>query len=692
MITIIGAITFLSEEIAVHELYQEKQRGSSDQLEIILGGIADGVTAQDPTGRVIYANEAAAKMVGYLSGEQLMKAKAPWHEVLGRFEVLDEEGRPFPLENLPGRRALGGEELAEEILRFRDLARGEERWCVVKAVPVFDEQGEVRLAVNIFREITEHRRMEEALRQSEELYRSVIEQAAENIFLVDVQTKRILDANAALHRSLGYAPEELEDKSLYEIVAHEKQSVDQNIERILEEGHHFLKERRYRRKDGSIMDVEVSVSVVSHGGREAMCVVAHDVTERKQTEKDLRRSLDTLLAIYEAGQILGTTLEVEEIGSRLLQLMQRLSSAEAAVISVPDDRRQLRVWRAVGLENLWRRARFTPEVQASLGAVMKKGEHMFSRLRPPEPNAESLTALFLPLKIRNHTIGVLEVYGSEAVADRDVLDSLLNLTTKAASALENARLYGQLAERERQLQEVVGRLLFTQEEERRRIAYEVHDGPTQMAVGAYQHLQAFASIYPPDTAEGRQALDEVVELIQRTIKETREVIAKLRPAVLDEFGLATALRLQVEALRTKGWQISCEENLNNACIPSPVEITLYRVAQEALANVLKHARATHIRLRLSRSTKGVRLLVRDWGVGFRPDSSQTCGPGERVGLAGMRERVALVGGKLSIYSKEGTGSLVMADIPLLGGAAPQDFDLVFRLAFTGHRSAADSDA
>jgi signal transduction histidine kinase len=234
--------------------------------------------------------------------------------------------------------------------------------------------------------------------------------------------------------------------------------------------------------------------------------------------------------------------------------------------------------------------------------------------------------LFLPLKIRNHTIGVLEVYGSEAVADRDVLDSLLNMTTEAASALENARLYGQLAERERQLQEVVGRLLSTQEEERRRIAYEVHDGPTQMAVGAYQHLQAFANIYPPDTAEGRHALDEVVELMQRTIKEAREVIAKLRPAVLDEFGFATALRF------------------------------------------------------------------RDWGVGFTPDSSQKRGPGERVGLAGMRERVALVGGKLRIYSKEGTGSLVMADIPLLGDAALQDFDLVFRLNFTGHRCTEDSDA
>jgi signal transduction histidine kinase len=273
-----------------------------------------------------------------------------------------------------------------------------------------------------------------------------------------------------------------------------------------------------------------------------------------------------------------------------------------------------------------------------------------------------------------------------------VFDTLLNLTTKAASALENARLYSELAERERQLQELVGRLLFSQEEERRRIAYEVHDGPTQVAVGAYQRLQAFACMYPPDTAEGRKALDEAVELTRRTVEESREVIANFRPTVLDDFGLATAVRLHVEGLRTKGWRISYEENLSKARIPSPVEAVLYRVAQEALANVLKHARTTRIRLKLRRSRKGVRLLIRDWGVGFKPDSSQTGGPGERVGLAGMRERVALVGGKLRIYSKEGTGSLIIADVPLAEVAADRDIDLAHRLAFTGHPSAEDSNA
>ena len=126
-------------ELAEREWAQAELRSSRDELEVILGGIADGVTAQDRTGRVIYANEAAARMVGYPSGRAFMEA-AP-HEMMERFQVLDEEGYPFPLEDLPGRRALRGQEGAEEVLRFRMLATGEERWALIKALPVFDERG-----------------------------------------------------------------------------------------------------------------------------------------------------------------------------------------------------------------------------------------------------------------------------------------------------------------------------------------------------------------------------------------------------------------------------------------------------------------------------------------------------------------------------------------------------------------------
>ena len=115
----------------------------------------------------------------------------------------------------------------------------------------------------------------------------MVEQAEENIFLVDAKSRRVLDANDALLRSLGYTDDELKEMTLYDIVAHSQESVDINIGRIMEEGHRSLGERQYRRKDGSLADVEVNVSAVPYNGEKVMCVVAHDVTERKQAERML---------------------------------------------------------------------------------------------------------------------------------------------------------------------------------------------------------------------------------------------------------------------------------------------------------------------------------------------------------------------------------------------------------------------
>jgi PAS domain S-box-containing protein len=156
-------------EISERRWAQEELRGSRDQLGAILRGVADGITAQDASGRIIYANETAARLTGFDSARDLVAA--PLEAVMAGFELLDEEGHPFPLDRLPGRKALAGEEGAEEILCFRALATGEERWAIVKATPIYGERGTVRMAVNIFRDITESKRAQETLRHVRETER-----------------------------------------------------------------------------------------------------------------------------------------------------------------------------------------------------------------------------------------------------------------------------------------------------------------------------------------------------------------------------------------------------------------------------------------------------------------------------------------------------------------------------------------
>jgi signal transduction histidine kinase len=236
-----------------------------------------------------------------------------------------------------------------------------------------------------------------------------------------------------------------------------------------------------------------------------------------------------------------------------------------------------------------------------------------------------------------------------------------------ASRLEALSNQEKLAERERELHDLVGRLIVAQEEERRRVAYEVHDGLTQMAAAAYRRLALLAEHRPPESAQDREELEDAVALVRRTVGEARRVIANLRPTTLDDFGLATAVRMQAEELRAEGYKTTYEETLGEARLPATLETAFFRVAQEALTNMRKHAETGRVRVAIGRRDGSVRLEVTDWGRGFTPaEIEQDAGPGERVGLSSMRERIALLGGSLEVRSEPGNGTSVVAEVPLQG--------------------------
>jgi signal transduction histidine kinase len=263
-------------------------------------------------------------------------------------------------------------------------------------------------------------------------------------------------------------------------------------------------------------------------------------------------------------------------------------------------------------------------------------------------------------------IGFLEAYGPPSLAENDTMRILESLSAQAASALENTQLYGELAEREHRLAALVGRLIGSQEEQRRRFAYEVHDSFAQDAATAHRHLQAFAYQHPQSSSQTQEELDTILQLAKQTVGEARRIIANLHPTVLAELGLASAIGFRVEQLRAGGWQVSYEETLGEELLPSTVETTLFRVAQEALTNIRKHAHSSWVNVALLRLDAKVRLQVRDFGWGFEPSalSGVVGGSGERIGLSGMQEQVALVGGKFKLKSKPDVGTLVGADIPL----------------------------
>jgi signal transduction histidine kinase len=285
------------------------------------------------------------------------------------------------------------------------------------------------------------------------------------------------------------------------------------------------------------------------------------------------------------------------------------------------------------------------------------------------------SAICLPLLVSDtRAIGVLVLKSTIAARrlDPDEVSVLQLLAAQLAAAIENARLHeerdrllAQLAERDQQRQALIERLLTAHEEERRRIAYELHDGLAQLAASAHQHLQSFADRYRPRRPEARQELQSALELARRAVRETRRIISGLRPTTLDDFGLSVALRLEIEALWSKGWEITYDDQLAGMRMPPAVETTLFRVAQEALNNVRRHARTTKVHIALQRDAHTIQLSIRDWGCGF--DASvpvERTRPGERMGLLGMYEHVATVGGRCEISSATGAGTEVRITIPL----------------------------
>jgi PAS domain S-box-containing protein len=150
------------ELLRLEQLARRNAAEARDQLEAILSGVADAVTAQAKDGRLLFANQAAVDLLGFESSEALLSA--PLTEILGRFDMLDEEGEPFPLERLPGRRALAQGEPSEVVVRFRERGSGEERWSAVKATPIRDSEGTVTMAINVIEDITRHKRAERAQR------------------------------------------------------------------------------------------------------------------------------------------------------------------------------------------------------------------------------------------------------------------------------------------------------------------------------------------------------------------------------------------------------------------------------------------------------------------------------------------------------------------------------------------------
>ncbi|MDP9836980.1 signal transduction histidine kinase [Neorhizobium huautlense] len=250
-------------------------------------------------------------------------------------------------------------------------------------------------------------------------------------------------------------------------------------------------------------------------------------------------------------------------------------------------------------------------------------------------------------------------------ADRDaiqvVTDQIAGFLASERQRVLRGQLTADLKARERDLENLVKAMIGAQEQERRRIAYDLHDGVAQSLVSLLFRLEA-AGVTVSDASPAKEAIESGIEIVRMSIGDVRGAIEALRPAELDDLGLEAALRARLDDIDCV--QISFHADLGGSRLSDVLEVTLYRVAQEALANAVKHSGCSRIDLRLaSEHPQSVSLAITDNGQGIA-DLSMSRERGQGVGMSAMRERMALIGGSLCVQSEPGGGTSVIARAPV----------------------------
>ena len=371
--------------------------------------------------------------------------------------------------------------------------------------------------------------------------------------------------------------------------------------------------------------------------------------------------------LNKASKLLTSEADMDKFFKHILEIVAAETEADRVSVVILDEKTgELAVKAKVGLE---------PSV---IGADEKIGQWVMKTSQPLMVNdidanqyvkemmsqlgASSL--LSVPLVTREKVIGLINVVkvAKGARFSAGSLEFLSILAKQAAIAIENANLFRSVEKQRQQLEKLIEKATLTQENERKRVAIEIHDSIGQQIVGVLYRVRAFDFLLSASRfTEAQAEVNEIKGILEKTLSELRRVLAGLHPLALDELGLISTLRQEVEKLN---------QETNTKCLfqleGTPIELTssreaaIYRVVQEALTNIRKHAKATKANVQLHFEPGTVSVKVSDNGKGFKLDETNMAG---NLGLLGMKERAEMLGGNLSVTSKPGSGTSIVLTFP-----------------------------
>jgi PAS domain S-box-containing protein len=639
---------------------RERQAMEEVQLRYrsLFEGVPVGLYRTLPSGRIVDANPFLVHMLGYPDKASLLAINAA-------DLYLNPEDRS---------RWMFALQRATSVRNFQTQFRRHDGcviWVNNNARAVRDHLGHVLHYEGILEDITESRRAEDALRESEKRFRTLVEQSPISVQIMTPEGGTRL-VNRAWEDLWGVSLEALRDYNMLE----DNQLRRLGILTYIEEG--------FSGRATSIPPVEYDASdtlgtgrkrwvqahiypVKDERGRIHDVILMHqDITERKRTEEELRESEERFRTLVEQSpisiQIMTPDGWTEQINEAYMQL-----------------------W-GVTLEDL-REYNMLQDEQAKALGIMPYIERAFAGHAVSIPSAEYdawetmrkwktvrkgkkrwFQARMYPVKDQHgnmlHVIMMHEDITQQKRAEEELRRRAEHLEALNA---ENAQLLEAVTQQKEELQRLSSQVIHAHEAERQRISRGLHDELGQMLTAMRINLAALEKELPPNLEPStRVRITETSALVDETLDQVRELSLDLRPQMLDDLGLVSTLRWYVNRYAARTGIDVCFEAVNlEERLATDIETTLYRVVQEALTNIARHAEADRVHLHLERSNTAVSARIKDDGQGFDVHA----GPAlprkkEGTGLIGIRERVTALGGHLHLESRPQWGTCLLIEIPV----------------------------
>ena len=497
--------------------------------------------------------------------------------------------------------------------------------------------------------------------EKDQPYWQIFEAAGDGLIVQDSETQRVVEANSAAAAMHGYSRKEFIGLHLTEYIHPDSQPLFPESVQAIRSGGMFESPAIHLHRDGSPFHVEVRRTAFTYQGRPCLLSVVRDVSRRLQTEQLLlqqeevrQREQSTLLDI---SHTLASTLELKP-DLILDQLRVIVEYSHAALFVLKDstlvaialrgvqqpesdapfrirlkgpeiparlfnEHRPLRIADVLGTE---KEARFLRSLLSDEAAVLLEGVHAW---------------MWVPLAIKGRIIGGVGV----AHTERNYFtshhgDLALTVANQAAITMVNAELYQQA--------QALAAL-----QERQRLAQNLHDAVNQSLFSAGLIAEVLPRLWDRDQAQARQSLEDLRRLTRGAMAEMRALLAELRPSTLTDADLGDLLRLLGNAFTGRTNIPATVTIVGKGVLPAEVQVAIYRVCQEALNNIAKHAGASKVEINLKHDGTAIELGIQDNGQGFDPEQTTSFG---HYGLSMMRERAEEVGAQLFITSQIGRGS------------------------------------